>query len=173
MADHVPKPRRNILPLLIAILAVIAIVLVVAGRLIGPTPVDEPGWQDAIYSVLLAFTVDGTFLGQQNTGHAARRLRCGAGASIWLVLGGLWVVFRRRLVAWWASRSRKHVVVIGDDECRRSPGRRPQCRHERRSGRGRSDPGQAPHRHRAARVDIRADRRGQHPARALGRRDAG
>jgi hypothetical protein len=115
MADHAPKPRRNILPLLIAILAVLAIVLVVTGRFIGPTPVDEPGWQDALYSVLLAFTVDGTFLGKQNP---VTLLGAFAAALVLylVVLGGLWTVFRRRLIAWWVSRSRKHVVVIGDDE---------------------------------------------------------
>ena len=61
MADNAPRPRRPILPLLIALLAVVAI-----GRLSGPYPVDAPGWQDALYSVLLAFSVDGTFLGRQN-----------------------------------------------------------------------------------------------------------
>ncbi len=113
MADHAPKPRRNILPLLIACLAVVAVVLVVAGRLIGPTPVDQPGWQDAIYSVLLAFTLDGTFLGQQNS---VTLLGAFAAALVFYLalFGSLWVVFRRRLVAWRAARSRKHVVVIGD-----------------------------------------------------------
>ena len=66
MADHAPKPRRSVLPLVIAALAAVAIVLVIAGRLIGPSPIASPGWQDAFYSVLLAFTLDGSFLGQQN-----------------------------------------------------------------------------------------------------------
>ncbi|MEO7220979.1 MAG: RyR domain-containing protein [Devosia sp.] len=114
MADHAPKPRRNVLPLLIAVLAVVAVVLVVTGRLLGPTPVEQPGWQDAIYSVLLAFTLDGTFLGRQN---AVTLLGAFAAALVFYLalFGSLWVVFRRRLVAWRAARSRKHIVVIGDD----------------------------------------------------------
>ncbi len=116
MADTASKkPRRNLLPLLIAMLAVAAIALVVVGRLIGPSTVDEPGWQDAIYSVLLAFTVDGTFLGKQSPVTLIGALL--AAAVFYVALfSSLWVVFRKRLVAWWASRSRGHVVVIGDDE---------------------------------------------------------
>lgn len=115
MAETAPRRRRNILPPTIAGLAVIAVVLVVVGRLLGPTPVEQPGWQDAIYSVLLAFTVDGTFLGRQNP---VTLLGAFAAALVFYLalLGGLWVVFRRRLVNWWVSRSRRHVVVIGDDE---------------------------------------------------------
>ena len=114
MADNIPRPRRPILPLLIAFLAVAAIVLVVVGRLIGPYPVEQPGWQDAIYSVLLAFSVDGTFLGQQNVVTLLGALA--AALVFYLALfGGLWVVFRQRLVAWRASRRRRHVVVVGDD----------------------------------------------------------
>ena len=113
MADA-RKPRRSILPLAIAVLAVLAIVLVVAGRLIGPTPVAEPGWQDAIYSVLLAFTLDGSFLGEQNI--IALLGAFAAALVFYLALfGSLWVVFRRRLIAWRASRIRRHIVVVGDD----------------------------------------------------------
>jgi hypothetical protein len=113
MADHAPKPRRTILPLLIAGLAVVAIVLVVAGRLIGPTPVEQPGWQDAIYSVLLAFTVDGTFLGEQNFVTLLGALV--AAVVLYLALfGSLWSLFRKRLGAWRAAGSRGHIVVVGD-----------------------------------------------------------
>lgn len=116
MANRLPKPpRRNtILPLIVAVLAAVAIVLVVAGRLIGPTSVAEPGWQDAVYSVLLAFTIDGTFLGQQN---AITLLGAFAAAlTIYVALfGSLWLVFRRNLVGWWAARRRGHVVVVGDE----------------------------------------------------------
>lgn len=109
------KPRRNPLPLLIAVLAVAAIVLVIVGRLVGPTTVDDPGWQDAIYSVLLAFSVDGTFLGKQSPVTLVGALL--AALVFYLALfSSLWVVFRKRLVAWWASRSRRHVVIVGDDE---------------------------------------------------------
>jgi hypothetical protein len=115
MADHAPKPRRNFLPLLIAVFAALAVALVVAGRLVGPTPVGEPGWQDAMYSVLLAFSVDGTFLGRQNVVTLLGAFA--AALTLYLVLfGSLWVLFRRRLIAWRAARSRRHVVVIGDDE---------------------------------------------------------
>lgn len=114
MAEHTPKRRRNYLPLLIAGLAVAAVVLIVTGRILGPSSVDAPGLQDAIYSVLLAFSLDGTFLGEQNPitvfGAFAAAL-----VFYLAIFGGLWVVFRRRLVAWRARRSRKHVVVIGDD----------------------------------------------------------
>jgi hypothetical protein len=114
MAEHTPKRRRNFLPWVVAGLAIVAIVLVVTGRLIGPTPVEHPGWQDAIYSVLLAFSVDGTFLGQQNVVTMIGAFA--AAATLYLVLfGSLWVLFRRRLIAWRARRIRKHVVVIGDD----------------------------------------------------------
>lgn len=114
MAEHAPKRRRNILPLVIAILAVLAVVLVVVGRVLGPTPISEPGWQDAFYSVLLAFTLDGTFLGQQNL---ITLLGAFAAALVFYLalFGSLWVVFRRRLVAWQARHSRKHVVIIGDE----------------------------------------------------------
>jgi hypothetical protein len=114
MTGHAPKPRRNILPPLIAVLAVVAIALVVIGRLIGPTPVENPGWQDALYSVLLAFTLDGTFLGSQNV---VTLLGAFAAALVFYLalFGSLWVVFRRRLAAWRASRARRHIVVIGDD----------------------------------------------------------
>jgi voltage-gated potassium channel Kch len=114
MADHAPKPRRSILPPLIAVLAVAAIALVVTGRLLGPTPVETPGWQDAIYSVLLAFTLDGTFLGNQSM---VTLLGAFAAALVFYLalFGSLWVVFRQRLVAWRASRARRHLVVIGDD----------------------------------------------------------
>ena len=44
MTDLKPRKRRNVLPVLIAILAVGAIVLVVIGRLTGPTTVEHPGW---------------------------------------------------------------------------------------------------------------------------------
>lgn len=115
MADNAPKRRRNILPYVIAVLAVVAVVLVVAGRVIGPTSVAEPGWQDAIYSVLLAFTVDGTFLGEQNVVTLVGAFA--AALTLYLVLfGSLWVLFRKRLIAWRAAHSRKHVVVIGDDD---------------------------------------------------------
>jgi voltage-gated potassium channel Kch len=114
MTDHKPRRRRNILPILIAILAVAAVALVVTGRLVGPTTVDQPGWQDAVYSVLLAFSVDGTFLGSQSAITLVGALL--AAAVFYLALfSSLWVVFRKRLLAWWASRSRRHVVVIGDD----------------------------------------------------------
>src|SRR5688500_14206604 len=108
-----PGKRRNLLPVLIAVLAVIAIVLVVAGRLAGPTPVEAPGWQDAIYSVLLAFTLDGTFLGDQNI---VTLLGAFAAAAVFYLalFGSLWVVFRRQLRAWRASRARDHIVVVGD-----------------------------------------------------------
>lgn len=114
MAEHTPKRRRNYLPLLIAVLAVAAVVLVIAGRIMGPTSVDKPGWQDAVYSVLLAFSLDGTFLGDQSP---VTLLGAFAAALVFYlaIFGGLWVVFRRRLVAWRARRARKHVVVIGDD----------------------------------------------------------
>ncbi len=114
MADHAPKPRRPVLPLLIAILAAAAIVLVVAGRLIGPSPIPDPGWQDPFYSVLLAFTLDGSFLGEQNLVTLLGAFA--AGLVLYLALfGSLWVVFRRRLIAWRASRQRGHIVVLGDD----------------------------------------------------------
>jgi hypothetical protein len=114
MAEHTPKRRRNILPWLIAGLAITAIILVVTGRLVGPTPVEHPGWQDAIYSVLLAFSVDGTFLGQQNIVTLLGAFA--AALTLYLVLfGSLWVLFRRRLIAWRARRIRNHIVVIGDD----------------------------------------------------------
>src|SRR6478609_680482 len=113
MAEYAPKPRRPILPLLIAVLAVAAIVLVVTGRLLGPTTVEQPGWQDAIYSVLLAFSVDGTFLGAQSPVTLVGALL--AALVFYLALfGSLWVVFRRRLIAWRAARSRHHVVVVDD-----------------------------------------------------------
>src|SRR5690348_9523647 len=101
MTDLKPRKRRNVLPVLIAILAVGAIVLVVIGRLTGPTPVEHPGWQDALYSVLLAFSVDGTFLGSQSAITLVGALL--AAAVFYLALfSSLWVVFRKRLVAWWA-----------------------------------------------------------------------
>jgi hypothetical protein len=113
MADHSPKRRRSVLPLLIALLAVAAIVLVVIGRGFGPSTVEQPGWQDAIYSVLLAFSVDGTFLGSQSSVTLVGALL--AALVFYLALfGSLWVVFRQRLVAWRAARIRRHIVVVGD-----------------------------------------------------------
>ena len=113
MAEPSRRKRRNFLPPIIAILAVVAIVLVVTGRLLGPTTVEHPGWQDAIYSVLLAFTLDGTFLGQQNV---VTLLGAFAAALVFYLalFGSLWVVFRRRWRAWGASRLRDHVVIVGD-----------------------------------------------------------
>ena len=114
MTDLKPRKRRNVLPVLIAILAVGAIVLVVIGRLTGPTTVEHPGWQDALYSVLLAFSVDGTFLGSQS---AITLVGAPLAAAVFYLalFSSLWVVFRKRLVAWWAARSRDHIVIIGDD----------------------------------------------------------
>jgi hypothetical protein len=110
--DNRPKPPRRYLPLLIAALAVAAVALVIAGRLL-----DAPsyaGWQDPFYSVLLAFTLDGTFLGPQNI---VTLLGAFAAASVFYLalLGGLWVVFRRRVIAWRAARMRRHIVIVGDD----------------------------------------------------------
>ena len=44
MAEPSRRKRRNFLPPIIAILAVVAIGLVVTGRLLGPTTVEHPGW---------------------------------------------------------------------------------------------------------------------------------
>ncbi len=113
MAAPSRRKRRNLLPLAIAGLALIAITLVVAGRMIGPTTVEHPGWQDAIYSVLLAFSVDGTFLGQQNPVTLLGAFT--AALVFYLALfGSLWIVFRRQFRAWRASRIRNHVVIVGD-----------------------------------------------------------
>ena len=113
MAEHTRRKRRNLLPAIIALLAVAAIALVVVGRILGPTTVSEPGWQDAIYSVLLAFTLDGTFLGQQNI---VTLLGAFAAALVFYLalFGSLWVVFRRRWRAWRASKLRDHIVIVGD-----------------------------------------------------------
>ena len=114
MVENAPKPRRNVLPLLIAILAIAAIGLVITGRLLDPSPIERPGWQDALYSVLLAFTLDGSFLGEQNLLSLLGAFA--AGLVLYLALfSSLWLVFRKRLVAWWASRRRRHIVVIGED----------------------------------------------------------
>ncbi|MEO6013138.1 MAG: RyR domain-containing protein [Devosia sp.] len=106
------KPQRNPLPLIIAVLAIAAVTLVVAGRLVDAG--QYKGWQDPLYSVLLAFTVDGTFLGAQNP---ITLLGAFAAALVFYLalLGSLWVVFRRRLIAWRASRSSGHIAIIGDD----------------------------------------------------------
>lgn len=113
MAEPSRRKSRNLLPPIIAILAMVAIALVVTGRILGPTTVEHPGWQDAIYSVLLAFTLDGTFLGQQNV---VTLLGAFAAALVFYLalFGSLWVVFRRRWRAWRASRLRDHVVIVGD-----------------------------------------------------------
>lgn len=110
--DNRRKPPRSWLPVLIAALAVVAVGLVVAGRVLdGPA---YAGWQDPFYSVLLAFTLDGTFLGPQNI---FTLLGAFAAALVFYLalLGGLWVVFRRRLIAWRAARARRHVVIVGDE----------------------------------------------------------
>ena len=104
-------PRRSILPLLVGGLAIVAALLVVAGRFLDAA--GESGWQDPFYSVLLAFTLDGSFLGRQ---HPVTLIGAFAAALVLYlaVFGSLWVVFRRRLLAWRATRLRGHVVVIGD-----------------------------------------------------------
>jgi len=113
MAEPSHRKRRNFLPAIIAVLAVAAIALVVVGRILGPTTVEQPGWQDAVYSVLLAFTLDGTFLGDQNI---VTLLGAFAAALVFYLalFGSLWVVFRRRWRAWRATRLRDHLVIVGD-----------------------------------------------------------
>lgn len=108
---HSPPPRRPVLPIIIALLAIVAVGLVVAGRLLDTDKFS--GWQDPFYSVLLAFTLDGTFLGPQN---AVSLLGAFAAALVLYlaVFGSLWMVFRTRLRAWRATRLNVHVVVIGD-----------------------------------------------------------
>lgn len=110
--DDKPTPPRNLLPLAIAILALIAVVLVAGGRWVDP--MRHESWQDPFYSVLLAFTLDGTFLGQQNP---VTLLGAFAAALVFYLalFGSLWVVFRRHYVRWRAARMRKHIVIIGDD----------------------------------------------------------
>src|SRR5688572_459536 len=58
------KRHRNLLPLIVGGLALSGALLVVLGRL-GEAD-SQSGWQDSFYSVLLAFTLDGLFLGQQS-----------------------------------------------------------------------------------------------------------
>ncbi len=109
---NAPGPRRSILPILIGGLAILAALLVVAGRFLDAA--SESGWQDPFYSVLLAFTLDGSFLGQQNIVTLIGAFA--AALVLYLaVFGSLWVVFRRRLLAWRASRLRNHVVIVGDN----------------------------------------------------------
>lgn len=112
MADA-RKPRKSILPIIIAGLAAIAIVLIIIGRLMDRQLFD--GWQDPFYSVLLAFTLDGSFLGEQNVVTLLGAFA--AALVLYLALfGSLWVVFRSRLVAWRAARLRGHIAVIGDGD---------------------------------------------------------
>lgn len=110
--DDKPTPPRNFLPMLIGVLAVLAIALVAGGRWVDAAR--HEGWQDPFYSVLLAFTLDGTFLGQQNP---VTLLGAFAAALVFYLalFGSLWVVFRRHYVHWSAARRRRHIVVIGDD----------------------------------------------------------
>lgn len=112
MADA-RKPRKSILPIIIAGLAGIAIVLIITGRLMDRQLFD--GWQDPFYSVFLAFTLDGSFLGEQNVVTLIGAFA--AALVLYLALfGSLWVVFRSRLIAWRAARLSGHIAVIGDGD---------------------------------------------------------
>src|SRR6188474_526321 len=113
MAQLSRRKRLNYLPAVIAVLALLAIALVFIGRYAGPSSVEHPGWQDAVYTLFLAFTIDGTFLGEQNAWTVWGAFA--AGAAFYVALfGSLWALFGRQWRAWRATRWRDHVVVVGD-----------------------------------------------------------
>ncbi|HWA17388.1 MAG TPA: hypothetical protein VG757_00170 [Devosia sp.] len=108
-----PRPSgqtRNWLPWLIAALAAAGVVLVVIGRLMDAGRF--AGWQDAVYSVLLAFSIDGTFLNPQNPLTPLGALFAALALYLALLAGAL-ALLGKRITAFRASRQRDHVVVIG------------------------------------------------------------
>jgi voltage-gated potassium channel Kch len=105
-----PQRKSSWLGWLIAVLAIAGIVLVIAGRLLDAGKF--PGWQDALYSVLLAFAVDGTFLNPQNPLTPLGALF--AALALYLaVFAGVLALLNKRIVAFRVSRMRNHIVVIG------------------------------------------------------------
>ncbi|RYE09365.1 MAG: hypothetical protein EOP22_09720 [Hyphomicrobiales bacterium] len=110
MADR-PRHRRSLLPIIVPVLALAAVVLVALGRWLDP--VADGGWQDPLYTVLLAFSLDGTFLTSQSWLTVAGAFAA-ALAFYLAVLGSLWAVFRGHFGSWRAARQRDHVVVVGD-----------------------------------------------------------
>jgi hypothetical protein len=105
-----PKQKSNWLAWLIAGLAVAGIVLVIAGRLLDAGRFQ--GWQDALYSVLLAFSIDGTFLNPQNPLTPLGALLAATALYLALLAGAL-ALLGKRIIAFRASRLRDHVIVIG------------------------------------------------------------
>jgi hypothetical protein len=104
--------RGTLLPFIVGGLALGGALLVVLGRLGEAAP--QSGWQDPFYSVLLAFTLDATFLGQQSLVTLIGALAA-ALATYLAVIGGAFALFERHITAWRARRLRDHVVVVGDD----------------------------------------------------------
>jgi len=101
----------SLLPFVVGGLALGGALLVIVGRL-GEADA-QSGWQDPFYAVLLAFTLDGTFLGPQSLVTLVGALAA-ALATYLAVVGGALALFERHIAAWRARRRRDHVVVIGD-----------------------------------------------------------
>ena len=110
--DDRPGPPKNFLPPLIAGFAIAGIALVIMGRL-SEIGIDS-GWQDPLYSVFLAFTFDGSFLGRQSPVTLIGALAAGL-ATYLALIGGVMALSRRRIAAWRAARAKNQIVIIGDD----------------------------------------------------------
>jgi hypothetical protein len=113
MAELEPAPPRSWLPWLIGGLSITGVILVVAGRLLDAEHFQ--GWQDPFYSVLLAFSVDGTFLNPQNPLTPLGALLIAV--SLYLAVGGgVALALATHIAAFRARILSGHIVVIGAGE---------------------------------------------------------